>query len=198
MEDWKNWFERKIDRSIFCLVRMTRWKVWESLILVANSFAQSRRTESSLLEPQYIRREGEREKSSFSPSPSQSGVSDSRSAASTPTVGTLTLQILIRQLGETRLLTLHASAYLNFSNECREHFLASYSPWVFTSTRITTFSSYQKRFDTYDFVQFISALLNRVPIAYLRTSNLPRKTTLDANVLNRSNVHTLLRVYIRS
>ena len=66
---------------------------------------------------------------------------------------------------------LHASAYLNFSNECREHFLASYSPWVFTSTRITTFSSYQKRFDTYEFVQFISALLNRVPIAYLRTSN---------------------------
>lgn len=171
MEDWKNWLERKIDRSIFSLVRMTRWKVWESLILVANSFAQSRRTESSLLEPQYIRREGEREKSSFSPSPSQSGVSDSRSAASTSTVGTLTLQILIRQLGETRLLTLHASAYLNFSNECREHFLASYSPWVFTSTRITTFSSYQKRFDTYEFVQFISALLNRVPIAYLRTSN---------------------------
>lgn len=99
---------------------MTRWKVWKSNfnLNVANSFTQSRRIDepSRVYSSHNTRREGEREKSSFSLSPSQSGVSDSRSAASTPTVGTLTLQILIRQLRETRLLTLHASAYLNFSN----------------------------------------------------------------------------------
>lgn len=120
---------------------------------VVNSFTQSSRIDepSRVYSCHNTRREGEREKSSFSPSPSQSGVSDSRSAASTPTVGTLTLQILIRQLRETRLLTLHASAYLNFSNT-PEHFLASHLHPGSSSTHVTTFSSYQKRFDIFDFI----------------------------------------------
>lgn len=103
---------------------------------VVNSFTQSSRIDepSRVYSSHNTRREGEREKSSFSPSPSQSGVSDSRSAASTPTVGTLTLQILIRQLGETRLLTLHASAYLNFSNT-RAFLGFLSSPWVFICSR---------------------------------------------------------------
>lgn len=90
---------------------------------------------SSRLERRDTRREGEREKSFFlSPSPSQSGVSDSRSAASTPTVvGTLTLQILIRRLGGNELTLLYHLLYLHFS--------CPTVPWllirVFIRSRIT-------------------------------------------------------------
>ena len=93
---------------------------------VGSSRVESRQVEPTRAAIQEERVKEKREESSFSPFPSQSGVSDSRSAASTPTVGTLTLQILIRRLGETSLLTLQSNGVSKFFK--RRCFLASRSP----------------------------------------------------------------------
>lgn len=95
-------YVKEIDRYLFPLGwhdedGKSNFRLNVAVFLHTTAQRVSSRVESRQVEPtpaaiQEERVKEKREESSFSPFPSQSGVSDSRSAASTPTVGTLTLK----------------------------------------------------------------------------------------------------------